>query len=262
MIRTNINFEIENTKGEPREIQYQLHNSDRNDWIVEKIIGLNLKEDDEFDTIHIKSKLTIPEKPNLTLNIKGTYQNVLGVEIDDVKWLCNHKIKNVIVDEGIEYLAAETFYATGQIERIVIPSSCLTIGYSCFYGSSLKEIVFHDGLKKISGQAFSYTNIESIELPDSCTEIDSYIFSGCENLTKVIWPKGCNNFPHSFANCKNLSEIKFNSPVINIKESFTGTKIREMDFSDKFFVSAPNLDPQISVKLPFYQTTTKINLTP
>lgn len=238
---TNINFEIENTKREPRKIQYQLSSKNNNYWIVEKIIGINLKKDDEFDTIHIKSKLTIPEKPNLTLNIKGTYKNVLGAEINNVKWLCNHKIKNIIVDEGIEYLAGGTFYATEHIERIVVPSSCAIIGYACFYGSSLKEIVFHEGLISINGQAFSYSKIESIELPDSCTEIEDYIFSGCENLTKVIWPKGCNNVPLSFAECKNLSEIKFNSPVINIKESFTGTKIREMDFLINFLFQLQTL---------------------
>ncbi|OKL23691.1 hypothetical protein BRO51_01285, partial [Metamycoplasma hominis] len=50
-------------------------------------------------------------------------------------------LKEVILNEGLEKIGAETFYDT-KIESITIPGSVKEIGESAFYGcENLKEVI-------------------------------------------------------------------------------------------------------------------------
>ncbi|WP_220124543.1 leucine-rich repeat domain-containing protein, partial [Metamycoplasma hominis] len=62
-------------------------------------------------------------------------------------WCTN--LKEVILNEGLEKIGAETFYHT-NIGSITIPGSVKEIGESAFFGcKNLKEVILNEGLEKI-----------------------------------------------------------------------------------------------------------------
>ena len=51
--------------------------------------------------------------------------------------------------------------------------------------SELKEIKLNSGLEKIGKSAFEYAPLESVELPETLTEICDNAFYGCETLAAM-----------------------------------------------------------------------------
>ena len=69
-----------------------------------------------------------------------------------------------------------------------------------------------DGLPvtKIQMYSFQYLSVKSITFPDSITEIDSYSFSDCPNITEVTLPADIERLGfHVFENCTSLETVNF-----------------------------------------------------
>lgn len=66
--------------------------------------------------------------------------------------------------------------------------------------------------------------MESINIPDSLTSINSSVFNGCRSLTSVDIPNKVTNISgRAFCDCSNLTSIKIPNSVINIGEkAFSG----------------------------------------
>ena len=61
---------------------------------------------------------------------------------------------------------------------------------------------------ELGEDAFFETNVESVVIPDSITELGSDVFRGCEYLKKVTLPKGLDSIPGGFfESCSALKEI-------------------------------------------------------
>ena len=92
------------------------------------------------------------------------------------------------IPDGVTIIGNNAFRRRGEITRVVIPSSVLTIEEYAFYNcSSLSDVEFKgDGLKTIEMGAFTgCTSLTSITVPDSVVSIDVNAFSNCNNLTSV-----------------------------------------------------------------------------
>ena len=63
------------------------------------------------------------------------------------------------------------------------------LGFS--HCQELKTIKLHDNLEKIGIDAFRYTNIEEIVIPDSVQEIGKYAFAYTKNLKHITLPAQC-----------------------------------------------------------------------
>lgn len=69
-------------------------------------------------------------------------------------------------------------------------------------------IMLDKSIDSISWHAFSGSAIESIVTPEAITEIDSWTFENCANLTKVSLPHHLKAIRgNAFTNCVSLSSI-------------------------------------------------------
>lgn len=60
--------------------------------------------------------------------------------------------------------------------------------FSDFDSNSIKEIIVQDGVTELPSYSFAYcSNLTSVTIPASVTKIESYIFKGCESITNIIF---------------------------------------------------------------------------
>ena len=70
-------------------------------------------------------------------------------------------------------------YASGGI--MALPLSLSRIEEQSFFGnSSLEEVVLPEGLLSIESQAFAYSGVKTINLPETITYIADDAFLGCD----------------------------------------------------------------------------------
>ena len=115
-------------------------------------------------------------------------------------YLNNTLVKELIIPDGIECVAAYTFYNCTNLTSVVIPDSVRNVGTYAFYNcpitkatipalavsvvknSSLKEVVITSG-ENIPAFAFSNcSNLTSVVIPDSIISIGENAFYGCTSL--------------------------------------------------------------------------------
>lgn len=66
-----------------------------------------------------------------------------------------------------------------------MPKSLTEIGISIFVHTKVKNISLPNGLKIINDNAFSMSDIENIDIPDSVIRIGEYVFASCYKLQSV-----------------------------------------------------------------------------
>ena len=69
----------------------------------------------------------------------------------------------------------------------------------------------------VHDEAFAYSEVGQIVLPNSATEIGREAFAHCEALTEVVLPKGLAILPRSaFAHCEALTEVLLPKALVNL----------------------------------------------
>ncbi len=81
---------------------------------------------------------------------------------------------------------SEVRYYLGDSETVVYPTHyndipCVVTSFEG--GQSIKHLIIPEGITSISACFGNLTNLETVEIPDSVTDIGSYIFRGCEKIT-------------------------------------------------------------------------------
>ena len=90
----------------------------------------------------------------------------------------------------------------------------------CAYIGSETEVVIEPTYKgvpvaRIGAEAFRYTNISKITLPDGVISIGEMAFEGCYYLQNIIIPKSVRYIePYAFRSCKSLTEMIIPESVI------------------------------------------------
>jgi len=99
-------------------------------------------------------------------------------------------IDNVIIEDGVTTIGNFAFHSMDNLAIASIPDSITSIGTMAFCDCfSLKEIYLPGGLTAIGRLAFASTNLSSISIPSTVTEIDA-AFSGCKNLSSLTVDSG------------------------------------------------------------------------
>ena len=76
------------------------------------------------------------------------------------------------------------------------------------YKGKASEIIIPDGVTAIGKEVFRNMNINSVVIPESCTEIKGQAFYGCKKLTRVVLPdNGIFLGPQCFFQCTAIKEI-------------------------------------------------------
>lgn len=83
-------------------------------------------------------------------------------------------VKAVKICDSVKTLDEGSFCYSETLELVICGSGLKTIEENTFMASGkIKQIVLNDGLEKIGSLAFAYCeSLESLEIPDSVTEID------------------------------------------------------------------------------------------
>lgn len=150
------------------------------------------------------------------------------------------------------------------LESVIIEADLFNIGaYTFGQCENLKSVNLPRTLKKIGTQAFSFTKIEEIVIPESVEEWGDFVFLGSE-IKCAILPTNMKEIPKGmFAGCKNLENIILPNTITRIGVcAFEGCKglttinIPEgvVEIGGSAFDSCENLE---SITLP--STLTAIN---
>ena len=153
------------------------------------------------------------------------------------------QIQTITLPESLTTICENAFSGCSDLKKITIPKNCETIGEDAFYYcSGLEEIsveegnqvfdsrrdckalidsksntlllggknsVVPDGVTEIAKEAFKYTGITEIVIPDTVVRIGEYAFNGCKQLKSVVLPINITSIENStFNGCSSLETVK------------------------------------------------------
>lgn len=194
-------------------------------------------------------------------------------------------LKTIRIPEKVVDLNDNVFGGCSGLISITLNDCVKSIGYSSFYGTSIKELKLPLSLSKIGDWAFAYTKIREINLPKSLRSIGNGAFMHSELLhielpmsltigkqafenTKVRQiDVGVENIPEScFENCDSLKYIRWTGEIKSIgRDAFSGCKSLESftipssvkEISTSILWNCPNISKLTIGKgldaLPIYQ---------
>lgn len=182
-----------------------------NNFYVDKIM---LKNNDvtllDLEGVSEISDKAFYHMPSIkTINIYPTLKKI-GASV------FNEKIAPTInfvgtMDEWVEYENIEFF------KKLNNSSATFTIN-----GEEIKDVVLTSATK-INPYAFSDTNLSSITISDTVTEIGASAFEGCYKLTKIEIPSSVKVIKKdSFKDCSSLKSLTLNEGLTNVEDAFDG----------------------------------------
>lgn len=159
--------------------------------------------------------------------IDATSEQTMNKLVEDIKiWLnCPHsrtvvhnkknnlEDKDSLCTEGLEY----TYYE-GTREATICG-----IGSACSTHIIIPSTIQHNGclykVTCIEKLCFSFSNIESIYLPNSINKIGSSAFSHCEDLKSINIPEGVSIIRYAtFEGCSSLESIKLPHTILSVED--------------------------------------------
>lgn len=98
-----------------------------------------------------------------------------------------------------------------------MPNSIKYIDAYAFYKFPISELTLSSNLVEIGENAFSYSQIQSIVLPNTLKTIGDYAFFSASKLTNLIIPNSVTSIGSSvFDSCEQLVSISFGAGVETI----------------------------------------------
>lgn len=106
-------------------------------------------------------------------------------------------------------------YPSGRKSDVyTTPATTVTIGENAFNNTKITKIFISDSVKSIRDGAFAYSKLESLNIPNSVTDMGQFICESCESLCSVIVGKGLKKLPYrSFYKCSSLSTVKLSTSL-------------------------------------------------
>jgi hypothetical protein len=123
------------------------------------------------------------------------------------------------MEDGIESIGYQAFYACSALTRVTVPDSVDTIGGSAFtICEKLEYVKLPEGLTAISNSMFSSCSaLKYVNIPDSVRTIEMRAFGGCTSLTKVVIPEGVKSIGMmAFMQCTGLKTVYVPESVTTI----------------------------------------------
>ena len=157
-------------------------------------------------------------------------------------------VTEVVISDGISYIAENVFLSCYNLKTIEIPASVNSVGTNAFTDTQWEydqladndEIIVNgvlckisidsgtynipDGVRTIaSGVFYNKDGLTQINIPDSVEVIGAYAFAGCKGLKEVKLPSGIKRIEYGAFSDMNISEIVVPKSVDYIgNEAFEG----------------------------------------
>ena len=142
---------------------------------------------------------------------------------------CN-KIKRIIMQSGVTFIDSLAFSGCSSLTRISIPDTVTFIGNRCFRKcSSLSFVKLSNNLNFISEYMFiDCSELKTITLPSNLSSIQTGAFEN-SGLVKTTIPKLTSIIsPRAFSGCSNLSSVVFEKEdgwIVASDDNLFGTKV-------------------------------------
>ena len=127
-------------------------------------------------------------------------------------------IDGVVYTKDLKTLVA--FPSAYPHKHFVVPSTTQVIGDGAFMDSQIESIDLPNGLSIVESWAFEGAYIQCIEIPDTVTEVGEIAFRFCGNLEHVKLSAGLTEIPRQmFSSCYKLKELDIPSNIKSIHYS-------------------------------------------
>ncbi len=112
----------------------------------------------------------------------------------------------------------------GESPDVVIPDNVLIIGAYCFRNSNIRSVSIPNSVTEIGYGAFEECQkLTNVSISNGVKTICTDAFSGCTSLTSVTLPDGVTEIGYgAFCNCTSLTNVTIPNSVINIREPKSG----------------------------------------
>ncbi len=138
--------------------------------------------------------------------------------------------KNLETVTGLEHLSEcgdsvfhrtpfeENYWKDDTKSSMWIVNGILLLGNHC-----TGKVTVPDSVRKIAGWAFHESKLEQVFIPDTVTEIGSYAFACCSELTSVRMEDSVTYIgQHCFSTCLKLTEIRLSNALTDIGDTGRG----------------------------------------
>jgi hypothetical protein len=187
---------------------------------------------------------------NSRIVIMGPNVNSIADDFDDNGAFYNYRAEltgqTVIISNKVKSIPKGAFQECGEIIKVIIPDSVITIGDDAFSESGITSIIIPNSVTTIGEGVFSECNLTSIVIPDSVISIGERAFYICSNLRSLhIGNAVISIGERAFSNCP-FDRLVIPDSVTTIGESaFVGcahTKTLQLGSSLKTIGSAAFYD--------------------
>lgn len=154
-------------------------------------------------------------------------------ETDDYK--AKAEVKKVVVEQGVTSLGKRAFYNCENLTEAVLPDTLTSLGQDAFCYTALTSIVIPESVTELYAGSYGVfgrcRNLASANLPGSLTEIPASLFYGCESLTSIEIPEGVTKIGESAFQGTGLTELAIPEGVTAIGGQFIAeTSIASITF--------------------------------
>lgn len=127
-----------------------------------------------------EASMTVPA----SVEINGTTYPVKRIGNDSMRE--NPNLISVVIPEGVESIGDGAFAQCPIITEIVLPSSVKSLEPWAFYGCpKLNKINIPAGVPMLPHHIFAETDLRTMELPSSVTELEYCAFQNARNLASI-----------------------------------------------------------------------------
>lgn len=146
---------------------------------------------------------------------------ILNVGISGVPQACFtgcSSLNKVQATDNLEYLDYDSFAQCTSLSDFYWSKNLKYIGFRSFRGcASLRTVQFYDGLEQIRQEAFFSAGITGVNIPNSVTNLEDYVFKNCSLLTEAIIGSGISELDTStFQSCTSLTSLDIPNTIDTI----------------------------------------------
>ncbi len=141
-----------------------------------------------------------------------------------------------IVEDSGSYGENATWELDGDGTLTINGMGYLSIGgLGAETNNKVKHLVIGEGFTSFSSALTAFTNLESVDLPNTLTSLGARAFSGCAKLKSVVIPNSVTSLNWgAFSNCTSLESVILSNKITEIPDGFFSGCISLTDL--------PNLD--------------------